>query len=83
LILLAGPNVIDNIRIRAPLNLWKLWAIVSSFKKKKSSFGLLELKIWAKNRSVSELQDRFWLLHCCQDLNLKTAELSLGLLWNF
>jgi hypothetical protein len=45
---------------------WKLWTIVSAFQQKKnqSSFGLLELKIWAENRTVSELQDRFRLLHC-------------------
>jgi hypothetical protein len=47
---------------------WKLWAIVLAFQKKKnqSSFGLLELKIWAEYRIVSELQDIFRLLRCSE-----------------
>jgi hypothetical protein len=36
-----------------------------STKKNQSSFGLLELKIWAENRTVSRLLDKFWLLRCC------------------
>jgi hypothetical protein len=45
---------------------WKLWAIVLAFQQKnQSSFGLLELKIWTENRTVSKLHDRFWLLRCC------------------
>ena len=49
-----------------PFDSWKLWAIISAFQQKnQSSFGLLELKIWAENRTVFELQDMFRLLRCC------------------
>jgi len=51
-----------------------------SRKKKLRSFGLLELKIWAKHWTVSRLQDRFGLLRCCYNLDLKMAFLYLGLL---
>ena len=43
-----------------------------------SSFGLLELKIWAEHWTMSGLHDRFWLLFCCYKLNLKTVILNLG-----
>jgi hypothetical protein len=45
-----------------------------------SAFRLLELEIWAEHWTVSGLQDRFWLLCCCYNLNLKTTFLNLGLL---
>jgi hypothetical protein len=48
-----------------------------------SSFGLLELEIWAKHWTVSKLQDTFRLLFCCYNLNLKTTVLNLGLPWKF
>ena len=48
-------------------------------KKKMRSFGLLELKIWAEHWTVSGLQDRFRLLRCCYNLDLKTTFLNLGL----
>ena len=44
--------------------------------KKWRSFGLLELQIWAKHWTVFGLQDRFRLLRCCYDLDLKTALLD-------
>ena len=44
--------------------------------KKSRSFGLLELQIWAKYWTVFGLQDRFGLLRCCYDLDLKTALLD-------
>jgi hypothetical protein len=50
-----------------------------SRKKKLRSFGLLELEIWAEHWTVSGLQDKFGLLHCCYNLDLKTAFLNLGL----
>ena len=43
-------------------------------------FGLLELEIWAEHWTVSGLQERFRLLCCCYNLDLKTALLNLGLL---
>jgi hypothetical protein len=43
------------------------------------AFGLLELKIWAEHWTMSGLQDRFRLLCCCYNLNLKTVLLNLGL----
>jgi hypothetical protein len=59
---------------------WKFLEIVSSFQGKNvRSFGLLEREIWAEHWTVSELQDRFGLLCCCYNLDLKTAFLNLGL----
>ena len=54
-------------------------SLIFSGKKKMRSFGLLELQIWAKHWTVFGLQDRFGLLHCCYNLDLKTAFLDLGL----
>ena len=56
LILLAGQNVIANIRIKGFCSI-KVVGNCLRFptKKNQSSFGLLELKIWAENRTVSEL----------------------------
>jgi len=48
-------------------------------KNKLRSFGLLELEIWAEHWTVYGLQDRFRLLCCCYNLDLKTAFLNLGL----
>ena len=47
--------------------------------KKLKSFGLIELEIWAKHKTMSGLQNRFGLLRCCYNLDLKTAFLNLGL----
>ena len=59
---------------------WKFLEIVSSFQGKNvRSFGLLEREIWAEHWTMSELQDRFGLLCCCYNLDLKTAFLNLGL----
>jgi len=81
LIFLSKQNVIANVRIRIDLNhesSRKLSQI--SRKKQLRSFGLLELEIWVEHWTVSGLQDRFRLLRCCYNLDLKMAFLYLGLL---
>ena len=49
-------------------------------KKKINAFRFLELEICAEHLTMSGLQDRFRLLRCCYNLNLKTTFLNLGLL---
>jgi len=81
IILLSEQNVIANIIIWTD-SLHESFGHLSQFFKntRMSSFGLLELEIWAKHWTVSELQDRFRLLFCCYNLNLKTTLLNIGLL---
>jgi hypothetical protein len=50
-----------------------------SNKTRMSSFGLLKLEIWAEHWIVSWMQDKFRLLFCSYNLNLKTTLLNLGL----
>jgi len=84
LIFLSEQNIITNVRI------WTDYIHTSSRKlsqlsnkKRIGAFGLLELEIWAEQWIVSGIQDRFWLLRCCYNLNLKMALLNLGLPWTF
>jgi hypothetical protein len=81
--LFTGQKVTANIRIWID-SLMKVMRICLSFPIKKwmSSFGLLKLEIWAKHRTMSRLQDKFRLLFCWYNLNLKMAALNLGLLMN-
>jgi hypothetical protein len=81
LIFLSADNVIANIRIWTDSlhdSSGKL-SHLSNKKKRIGAFGLLELEIWAEHWTVSGLQDRFWLLCCCYNLNLKTVLLNLWL----
>jgi len=81
LIFLAGQNIIVNIRIRVHYIHKSCGQLSQLFNKKtQSSFELLELEIWAENRTVFELYDRFWLLRCCYHLNSKMTLLNLELL---
>jgi len=82
--LLVCQKIIDNVIIWTDLNHESSRKLSQlSRKKKLRSFGLLELEIWAKHWTVSGLQDRFRLLRCCYNLDLKMAFLNLGFLWNF
>jgi len=81
LILLASQNIIANIRIWAHSLHESCGQLSLLFNlKNQSSFGLLELEIWAENWIVSGLQDKFWFLRCCYHLNSKIALLNLRLL---
>jgi len=74
IIFLSEPNIIANVRIwidslhESSRNLSQL-----SNKTIMSSFEILELEIWAEHWTMSGLQDRFQLLFCCYNLNLKTT----------
>jgi len=79
LIFLSEQNIISNIRIWTDFrheSSRKLCQL--SIKKQIGAFGRLELEIWVEHWTVSGLQDRFKLLRCCFNLNLKTAFLNLG-----
>ena len=81
LIFLSKQNVIDNVRIWTDLcheSFRKLsWL---SNKKRIGAYGLLELEISIEHWIVFGLQDKFGLLYCCYNLNLKMEFLNLGLL---
>ena len=80
IIFLSEQNVIDNVRIWITCTHKSSRIFVSSFQEKKlRSFELLELEIWAEHWTVSRQQDKFKLLCCCYNLDLKTAFLNLGL----
>jgi hypothetical protein len=77
---LSVENVIPNIKIWTDSpheSSGKLSQL--SNKTRMKSFGLLKLEIWAEHWTLSRLQDRFWLLCCCYNLNLKTVLLNLRL----
>jgi hypothetical protein len=80
IIFLSEQNIIANVRIWTD-SLHESSGNLSSLTNKTimSSFGLLELKIWAEYWTVSGLQDRFWLLFCSYNLNLKTDVWNLWL----
>jgi len=79
-IFLFEQNVIVNVRIWID-NLHESSRHLSQLSKKIriSAFGHLELEIWAEHWIVSGLQDKFRLLCCCYNLNLKTVLLNLEL----
>jgi len=81
IIFLSEQNVIANVRIWTD-NLHKHSRHLSqlSNKTRMSSFGLLELEIWAEHWTVSGPQNRFRLLFYCYNLNLKTTVLNLELI---
>jgi hypothetical protein len=80
LIFLSAENIIANIRIWTDSlheSSGKLSQI--SNKTRMRSFWLLELEIWAEHWTMSWLQDRFQLIYCCYNLNLKKILLNPGL----
>jgi hypothetical protein len=79
LIFLSEQNIIANIRTRTTCAIKVIGNCLNFPRKKLRSFGLLELEIWAEHWTVSGLQDRFGLLCCCYNLDLKTTFLNLGL----
>jgi len=80
LIFLSAENFIAHIRFWAD-SLHESSKKLSQLSNKRriDAFGLLEFEIWAEHWIVSELEDKFRLLCCCYNLNLKTIILNLGL----
>jgi hypothetical protein len=80
IIFLSEQNIIANVKIWTDI-LHESSGHLSqlSNKTRMSSFELLELEIWAEYWTMFGLQDRFWLLFCYYNLNLKTTILNLGL----
>jgi len=80
LIFLSEQNVIANVRIWVDSPHESSRKLSQLFNKIRiGAFGPLKLEIWVEHWKVSGLQDRFWLLCCCYNLNFKTVLLNLGL----
>jgi hypothetical protein len=81
--LLVCRKRIANIRIWIDSHHESSWELSQlSNKTRIRSFGLLELDIWAEHWTVSGPQDKFRLLYCCYNWNLKTVILNPGLIIN-